>query len=163
MKHFIFFYILYMLIAFALFGYGPIATALNLNHLYTLAITDISNYFINAVGIKAHISGVLIFMKNATLKVEFGCNGLEAILLFSSAVLAYPATWREKIGGLLLGFFGIQFFNIIRIVVLAWVSEYYPEMFETMHTYVTQSMMIVIAFMSFIYYLYKVTPQPNEK
>jgi len=163
MRRFIFFYILYMLIAFALFGYGPVATALNINHLYTLAITNISGYLINAIGIDAHISGVLIFMKNATLKVEFGCNGLEAILLFSAAVLAYPATIRQKLWGLLLGFFGIQFFNLIRIVVLGWVSEYHPEMFETMHSYVTQSIMIVIAFITFLFYLYKVTPLQDEK
>jgi exosortase family protein XrtM len=163
MKQFIFLYILYMLIAFGLFGYGPVATTLKINHLYTLLVTDISGYLIQLVGIKAQISGDLILMQNTTLKVEFGCNGLEAILLFSAAVLAYPASLKQKMAGLLLGFFGIQFFNLIRIVVLAWVSQYHPDMFDTMHTYVTQSVMIVIAFMTFIFYLYKVTPLPDEK
>jgi len=159
MKRFILLYTLYMVIAFVLTGYEPLVELLKIDYFYTQAVTQISAALISALGIETHVSGIFIHLRHATLEVKFGCNGLEAVLLFIAAVLAYPATAKQKLFGLALGFVVIEFFNIIRIAVLGWVLEYHPSVFDTMHTYITQSIMIVIAFLAFIFYLQKVTPR----
>jgi exosortase H (IPTLxxWG-CTERM-specific) len=72
-----------------------------------------------------------------------GCNGLEAILIFVSGVVAFPAPWRRKGVGIVLGFVAIQLFNVIRVVSLFYIGALRPQWFSASHTFVWQSLVIV--------------------
>lgn len=37
------------------------------------------------------------------VSIEAGCNGIEACLILFAAVLAYPASWSMRLGGVVLG------------------------------------------------------------
>ena len=153
MKRFLLLYVFYMVIAFLLVDYEPVRQALKLDAYYTGAVVRLSAWLIDAIGIHVTAHGALLYLNHAVMEVKFGCNGLEAILLYVAAVLAYPASWKLRLIGIVLGSTVLQVLNIIRIGVLAWVLEYHQKNFALMHEYVTQSIMIALAFIVFLFYL----------
>ncbi len=157
MKRFIFLYVIYMIIAFFLVDYKPVHDLLRLDEYYTGGVVYLSRYLIDLIQIPVTAQGAFLHLSHAIMEVKFGCNGLEAILLFTAAVLAYPASWKARLSGIVLGSFFLQFFNLIRIAILAWVLEYHPTVFPIMHEYITQSIMIAIAFVAFLIYLQNVS------
>ena len=163
MKRFILLYILYMIIAFILVDYEPVRQTLMLDAYYTGAVVSISTWLIQLIGIDVTAQGAFLHLESAIMEVKFGCNGLEAILLYVAAVLAFPATWKERFTGIIAGSTVLQVLNIIRIAILAWVLEYQRDIFPIMHEYITQSIMIALAFIIFIIYLQRVSydrPEP---
>jgi exosortase/archaeosortase family protein len=163
MKRFILLYVIYMLIAFILVDYQPIHDFLRLDEFYTAAVVVLSKYLIELIGISVTAQGSFLHLNSAIMEVKFGCNGLEAILLFAAAVLAYPASWKLRLAGIIIGSTFLQIFNLIRIAILAWVLEYHPTVFPIMHEYITQSIMIAIAFVAFLVYLQNVTRHEKLK
>ena len=153
MKRFLLLYVLYMLLAFIIVDYEPIRNALKLDAYYTGAVVAVSAWFIDLLGISVQAQGAFLHLSHAIMEVKFGCNGLEAILLYLAAVLAYPASGKLRLAGIIVGSAVLQILNIIRIGVLAWVLEYHKQQFAIMHEYVTQSIMIALAFIVFLFYL----------
>lgn len=66
------------------------------------------------------------------------------MLIFTAAVLAFPATWRKKLIGIFLGCPLIYLFNVLRIAVLVIVGRHWSSAFEFMHLYFWQATMIVM-------------------
>lgn len=157
MKRFILLYILYMITAFILVDYEPVRQVLQLDAYYTGAVVKISTWLIHLIGIDVTANGAFLHLKSAVMEVKFGCNGLEAILLYVAAVLAFPASGKERLVGIVIGSTVLQILNIMRIAWLAWVLEYQRDMFAIMHEYITQSIMIALAFIVFIIYLQRVS------
>lgn len=157
MKRFLLLYSAYMVLAFLLVDYAPIRQMLQLDAVYTRGVVILSAALIDVIGMPVTIDGALLRLEHSAMLVKFGCNGLEAVLLYAAAVLAYPATPRIRLLGIGTGFTILWILNLIRIAFLAWVLEYHQEQFDLMHAYVTQSIMIALAFMVFIVYLQKVT------
>jgi exosortase H (IPTLxxWG-CTERM-specific) len=77
------------------------------------------------------------------VSIEAGCNGLEAMILLASAMLAFPASWARKLGGIVLGGIAIQALNIVRIVSLFYLSRWNPAWFEWAHLYLWQPLIMV--------------------
>ena len=157
MKRFILLYVLYMITAFILVDYEPVRHALQLDAYYTGVVVKISTWLIRLIGIDVTANGAFLHLKSAIMEVKFGCNGLEAILLYVAAVLAFPASAKERLVGIVIGSTVLQILNIVRIAWLAWVLEYQRDMFAIMHEYITQSIMIALAFIIFIIYLQRVS------
>ncbi|MBN2896019.1 MAG: archaeosortase/exosortase family protein [Campylobacterales bacterium] len=157
MKRFVLLYILYMVIAFVLIDYKPLHDLLRLDAYYTAAVVELSRHLIELIGIDVRAEGAFLHLPKAIMEVKFGCNGLEAILLYAAAVLAYPASWKARLSGIVIGSLFLQFFNLLRIALLAWVLEFHPSVFPIMHEYITQSIMIAIAFVVFLVYLQNVS------
>jgi exosortase/archaeosortase family protein len=84
--------------------------------------------------------------------VAKGCDGLVASMIYFAAVMAFPSTFRRKAIGLLMGFVAIQILNQARIIALFLTLIYLPNVFEDMHVYVTQS--LVIAFGVVLWYFW---------
>lgn len=74
--------------------------------------------------------------------VDDGCTGLTPFLLFCSAVLAFPATWRQRILGLLVGLPALFALNIVRLVSMAWIGLYDEHLFHQVHVLWWQAIFI---------------------
>jgi len=77
------------------------------------------------------------------VSIEAGCNGLEAMILLAAAMLAFPAPWARKLGGIVLGGVAIQALNIVRIVSLYYLSRWNASWFEWAHLYLWQPLIMV--------------------
>jgi exosortase/archaeosortase family protein len=88
------------------------------------------------------------------MDVQFGCNGIEAMLIYAAAIAAFPASWKRKLIGIFAGIVLIHAANVLRIVALAYTGVYYPKLFQYLHVYVLQGMMVAFALVIFFIYLH---------
>lgn len=154
---FVVIYVFLMGIFFLLIGLNSFKEILDINGVYTQSIVAICSLITNGLGIPATYSGSLIKLPTIILDIEFGCNGLEAVMIYAVAVLAYPASWKHKLLGLLAGFIVIQVLNIIRIAALVYTGVHYKNLFDFFHVYIAQGIMIAVSLAVFICYLYFVS------
>jgi len=54
-------------------------------------------------------------------------------LIFLASVLAYPATWKEKLLGLAVGQPVLVVLNVVRVVSLFIIGVYAPTIFRAAH------------------------------
>jgi exosortase/archaeosortase family protein len=131
----------------------PIKNIFDINGFYTQAVVIMSTKLANVLGIPAQYHGSVIILPSVSLDVQFGCNGLEAVMIYSVAVLAYPAGWKKKLLGIIAGFVILQTVNIIRIVFLIYSSMHFKKLFEFIHIYIAQGVMIALSLGVFFLYL----------
>jgi len=94
---------------------------------------------------------VMRSLANGTaVKIMPGCNGVEAMICLAAAIIAFTATWKEKIIGLFIGFIAIQLLNVVRIISLFYLLQWNKDWFEWAHLYVWQALIILDALIIFI-------------
>jgi len=144
-KRFAITYLVLMTLFFLLIALEPIQNVIDLNGLYTKAIIFITAKILEIMGILCTCQGSVITISGISLDVKFGCNGLEAVMIYTVGIISFPATWEKKLLGIVAGFIVIQIINIIRIVALAYSCIYFKTLFEYIHIYIAQGMMIAVA------------------
>lgn len=83
-------------------------------------------------------------LQGFTVEIIEECTGLFEMLIFLAALLSYPADWKSKIIGILLGLPALYLFNVLRIVALTLVGVHSPGMFDFMHLYFWQGTLILM-------------------
>jgi len=156
---FVFLYVLLITAFVLLIGLEPVQRIVDLNGLYTGFIIRLSALLLKPLGIITGTEGSIIYLRNGALRVLFGCNGLEAFLIYSAAVLAFRASHRQKLLGILVGFWVLQFFNVLRIAMLSLMYVHFKQYFYLFHVYVAQGFMIALSFLLFLGYLHHVSRQ----
>ena len=111
---------------------------------YTTFVAHESKVALNLFGEGATVREQVLSSPRFSVVIYNGCNGLEAILIFASGVLAFPASWKKKAIGLILGFVAIQAANIVRVVSLFYIGIFKPAWFSAAHVFVWQSVIIVL-------------------
>jgi exosortase/archaeosortase family protein len=152
-RRFIITYLLLMGAFFFFIGFAPIREVIDLNGLYTSGVVIITTKLLTLLNLPRSFEGSIIRLPAISLDVQFGCNGLEAVMIYSVAVLAFPSSWKSKVQGILAGFLVIQVINILRIVGLAYSGVHFRNLFEYIHIYIAQGMMIAVALGIFFLYL----------
>jgi exosortase H (IPTLxxWG-CTERM-specific) len=117
---------------------------------FTSAIARVSGTILVALGEKVTVAGTEIRSGAFAVQIENGCNGIEAALLFGSAVLAFPAPWRRRLLGLIAGFAAIQVLNLVRVVSLFWIGAHRPALFNSSHTVIWQSAVVLASVLLFL-------------
>lgn len=87
------------------------------------------------------------------IQIAPGCNGVEALIIMFSAIMAFPSTWIYKIKGLILGFFAIQGLNTVRIISLFYLLQWDKVWFEWFHLYLWQALIILDALVVWLIWL----------
>jgi exosortase H (IPTLxxWG-CTERM-specific) len=138
---------------FLLIGLKPVENVISLNRLYTKGVVILTSKILEVLSIPSTYQGSVIKLPSTALDVRFGCNGLEAVMIYSVAVIAFPASWKDKLMGILGGFLVIQIINILRISSLAYSAIHFKDLFEYIHIYIAQGMMIAVSLGVFFIYL----------
>jgi len=138
---------------FLLIGLKPVQNLIDLNGLYTRGVVILTSKILEVLTIPSTYQGSVIKLPSIALDVRFGCNGLEAVMIYSVAVIAFPASWKDKLMGILGGFLVIQVINILRISSLAYSAIHFKDLFEYIHIYIAQGMMIAVSLGVFFIYL----------
>lgn len=110
----------------------------------TALIASQAAWLLKILGLKVHASGITISGEGFSVKILANCNAIFEIMLFLSAVIAFPALMKEKLIGGAVGIAFIYLLNLLRVVLLFLVGVYSPQFFEETHIYVTQSLFIVM-------------------
>ena len=150
-------FILKLLLLMALFvsikNFKPVNDVINVYGQYNKFIAFFTSQFLSLLSIPSSSNGQLIYLPSITLDVGFECSGIEAVLMFSVAVIAYPGKWKNKLIGITAGFLVLQVLNLGRVLSLAYSAVHFRSFFEIIHLYIAQGFMIAAALLIFIVYL----------
>ncbi len=133
MSRFVLLYVSLMGLFFILIGLKPVQDIIDINGLYTEGVVVLTSKVLGFTDITSTHRGSIIELPSIALDVRFGCNGLEAVMLYAVAVIAFPASWKKRITGITGGFMVIQLINILRIAGLAYTGVYFKDLFEYIH------------------------------
>lgn len=161
LKRFVIIYLILMGIFFSAIGFTPLQKIIDINGLYTIGVVVVTSKFLGILSLPYTYHGSIINLPSISLDVKFGCNGLEAVMIYTVAVIAFPSTWKKKLTGILAGFVIIQIINILRIIGLVYSVIYFKNLFKYIHIYVAQGMMIAVALG--IFFIYLNYAKPNGK
>ena len=106
---------------------------------------EISCRILRALGEDARRVDRTIVSPRFAMEVRRGCDALEPAAVFLAAVLAFPAHWRRRIVGAVVGIAALFALNIVRIVTLHYTGAYWPSAFETMHLEIWQTLYVIFA------------------
>jgi len=96
------------------------------------------------------------------VRIERGCNGVEAVIILFAAIFAFPAPIKNKVIGFIIGFFAIQGLNLVRIVSLFYLGQWNQVAFEWFHLYLWQALIIMDALVVWLVWL-RTLPQAKAR
>ena len=107
------------------------------------------------------------------VSIEPGCNGVEAVIILAAAILAFPAPWKHRLVGFVLGFGAILALNVVRIISLFYIGlwernacvpgeECHTVWFEWFHLYLWQALIILDALVVWLIWLRYLPRQPRR-
>lgn len=131
----ILFYLMYQNAWAEAFVFNPLA------NIYAV----ISGKIIEGLGYGVNVSGDLIYSTEFSVSIKKGCDAAEPMAIFIAAIVAFPASIRNKFSGLVLGLSILFLLNIVRIISLYMLGIYAPDFFETMHLAIWQVVFIIVA------------------
>ena len=77
------------------------------------------------------------------ISIEAGCNGIEAAIILIAAMLAFPAPWRHRAIGILIGLVAVQALNVVRVISLFYLGQWSMQAFEWAHFYLWQALIML--------------------
>ncbi len=119
---------------------------------FTAGVARASGVALNLLGQGIEMQGTVIRNRAFAVNIKNGCNGVETMIIFLSAVLAFPASWKARAVGLVLGLFAIQLINLVRVVALFLTGAYFPQFFDSSHTVVWQTVVILFGVFLWIFW-----------
>ena len=128
---------------------------------FTAALAALSAWLVKLFDPGVVSSGVILrhVPNNFAVSIEAGCNGVEAMIILSAAIVAFPSSWKHKLYGLGLGFLAIQSLNLIRIISLFYIGQWNYAVFQWTHLYLWQALIMLDAL---IFWLIWVRFLPRE-
>jgi len=125
---------------------------------FTAAVARWSGALLNVIGQNVTVAGTVIRSARFAVNINNGCNGVEAMLILLASIVAFPASLKARVTGLLLGALAVQLLNAIRIMTLYLLGAYQPRLFDLFHTAVWQIVIIMAAIGFFLAWSARVAP-----
>lgn len=142
------FFVLFMLLLISLFSLRitKFGTAW-VTEPFTGVLADISAFLIKLFDSDVVSYGVIIRSQSTGFAVQIapGCDGIEAVIILVSAILAFPAPWKHRLIGIGIGFVAIQALNLVRIISLFYLGQWNQTWFEWFHLYLWQALIVLDA------------------
>lgn len=111
---------------------------------------------INALTPDVHASaaGARIRAPHGGINVLNGCEGTEVLFLFVAALMAYPMSWRTRIGGLVVGTVFVFVANQVRLIALFYAYQNDRGLFDQLHGMVMPLALIVATLGLFVWLIH---------
>lgn len=130
---------------------------------FTAGVAKASGLALSMIGQDISMQGTIIRNPSFAVNIKNGCNGVETMIIFLAAVLAFPATLRSKAIGLALGVLAIQGINLVRVVALFLTGVYFPAFFDSSHTVVWQTVVILSGVVLWILWANRFAARPATR
>jgi hypothetical protein len=101
---------------------------------FTGFVANCSGLLMNIFGAGSTVDGYTLSTDKYSINVVDGCNGIYATAILISGVIAYPA-----------GFTAVFLVNLIRVISLFYMGLHFPDVFQEVHVYVWQPVIILWA------------------
>ena len=131
---------------------------------FTSFIADVSVWILQAFddNVESYKNVIRSSVTGFGVRIERGCNGVEAVIILFAAIFSFPAPFKNKIIGFVIGFFAIQILNLIRIISLFYLGQWNQVAFMWFHLYLWQALIILDALVVWLIWL-RTLPQAKLK
>jgi exosortase/archaeosortase family protein len=85
--------------------------------------------------------------------IIYQCAGIFGMMIYVSAIIAFPSTLLQKLAGIALGITGLYAINTIRMSALGIIGTYWNDLFHFFHEWMWQG--IFIAFVIVFWLIWK--------
>ena len=127
------------------------------NLLWLLDVTATACGFVLSVfSDGVHYSGKYVSYNGFSVEIIDECTGLLEMVIYLAAVVAFSASIRKKLIGIVAGVPAIYLFNVLRIIVLLIAGSMSKRVFDFMHLYFWQATLILMIATVWIGWLYLV-------
>ena len=94
-----------------------------------------TTHLINAISPNEHaeLVGRTITSAGSSLRVTRGCEGIEMFILLVTAILAFPASFKQRLKGLFYGAVLAYVLSVARLIALHYILRYSPGAWESLH------------------------------
>lgn len=150
------FSIIFIILFLSLFGleiYGPVREAVILP--FTSGIASFCSWLVQIFDPNVIAESDKLKDKATGIGIQIapGCNGVEALIIMFSAIVAFPSPWLYKLKGIALGFIAIQGLNTVRIISLFYLLQWDRAWFDWFHLYLWQALIILDALVVWLVWL----------
>lgn len=143
-------------IIIAIFAYSRFVDSEGMHSLLVLTASATSA-ILNLFGGGVHTADTLVTSQNFSMRIVAECTGIIPMIIFLSAVIAYPSRLKDKAIGIVIGIFGIYLLNLVRTASLFCIGASFPKIFNTAHYLVWQSLIILAAIALWLVWVEKLT------
>jgi exosortase/archaeosortase family protein len=130
-----------------LLGFSVLSVVTDLqNHLHVAenGIAGAATWMAHGIGSIASVKENIISVGALTLDINHECTGVFVLFVLISFIGSYPAGWRTKVLGIVVGVTVLTVINVLRIVTLVRIVEFYPGLFVYFHEYVWQGAFLML-------------------
>jgi len=99
-------------------------------------------YVLKGIGFEPFLAGSVVTFGHTSMEIITECTGLQLYQILLSLVIAFPSSLKLKLAGFGLGFVFVVIINTVRLVVIALVLWRWPQLFQVIHQYVWQVILI---------------------
>ncbi len=107
-------------------------------HFSTLAASKI----MFLLGLECQIHGNSLTLSDHTFVIANSCTGSFVFFLLAAVIIAFPASFKEKLIGLAAGFITIASLNLLRTLMIIILAAKFSGSFWSLHIIVGQALMI---------------------
>ena len=136
--------------------YPALVTSAAFKHIITFT-ARITGLILGVLGTPAEANGTLVSSDDFAVTIIGECTGIVPMLIFLSAVVAYPCGIKHKLAGMGMGIVALYLLNLIRIVSLFSIGSSYPDFLETAHMVLWQGLMILLALILWLFWANRLT------
>lgn len=94
--------------------------------------------------------------------VGSNCNAITLFSLFSVFIIAYPGKLKDKLWFIPIGVIAIHLLNILRVIALVLIANYYPEYLNFNHTYTFTFLVYSFIFLLWMIWVNKYSGKINQ-
>ena len=107
------------------------------------------------LGLELTQSGSTLVFPSGTIEIAESCTGSFVFMIFAAAVLPFPAPWKYRAIGLVLGLAALLVLNLFRISVIVLAVSRFPQSLWALHTIVGQVIVISGTLLFFLWWVKK--------
>lgn len=108
------------------------------------------------------VAGTQIGTADFAVKVQRGCDALEASAILAIAIVSAPGSLARKAVGVFLGVAFLSAVNIVRIASLFAIGSTAPNLFNVMHADVWQTLFVMLAVVFWVFWAIGVRRSSGE-
>ena len=119
----------------------------------------VSGGILGVIGLDNTRYGTTVQFRSGGMEVISECSGVYVAILFSAGVLAFPASWRLRVRGVVLGVLAIFAINIVRLVTLGAIIARKREWLPLFHEYLWQVLFILVVAGLYLLWIERMVPR----
>jgi exosortase H (IPTLxxWG-CTERM-specific) len=110
---------------------------------YTVLLARSMSVILGVAGLSPAFSGTSVTASGFSATIVPSCAGIEIMALLAASMLAFPASVRRKVSGVLLGLVAVHLINVARLVVLFLIGIHFRSGFDQAHYYYAQGFLLL--------------------